>query len=199
MQRRELNVAGLPTVVFGHRSIVWMGLMGMMAIEGTAFALVVAAYFYLRTRTNDWPPGLLPPALLAGTLNTALFLASIVPNGWTKKRGEAGDLRGCQIGLLIMTAIGLGNLVLRWFEFRSLNCTWDANAYASVTWVLLGLHSVHLITDWFDTVVVAALFFTDRVEGKRYMDVSENADYWYFVIFAWLPIYAVIYLAPRLL
>jgi cytochrome c oxidase subunit I+III len=89
--------------------------------------------------------------------------------------------------------------VLRWFEFRSLNSTWDANAYASVTWTLLGLHTVHLVTDWFDTVVLTALFYTDRVEGKRYMDASENADYWYFVVFAWLPIYAVLYFAPRLL
>jgi cytochrome c oxidase subunit I+III len=28
--------------------------------------------------------------------------------------------------------------------------------------------------------------------------VSENALYWYFVVLSWLPIYAVIYLAPRL-
>lgn len=199
MPRRELNVSDLPTVVFGHRSVVWLGLMGMMAIEGTAFAIVLAAYFYLRTRANDWPPGLQPPMLLAGSLNTAVFLVSIVPNAWTKKRAEAGDCSGTRTGLVIMTAVGVLNLVLRWFEFRSLNCTWDANAYASVTWTLLGLHSVHLVTDWFDTVVLTVLFFTDRVEGKRYMDASENSDYWYFVVFAWLPIYAVLYLAPRLL
>jgi cytochrome c oxidase subunit I+III len=28
------------------------------------------------------------------------------------------------------------------------------------------------------------------------VDVSENALYWYFVVGSWLPIYAVIYLAP---
>jgi heme/copper-type cytochrome/quinol oxidase subunit 3 len=41
--------------------------------------------------------------------------------------------------------------------------------------------------------------FTDKVEGKRFMDTSENSDYWYFVVVTWLPIYAVIYFAPRLL
>ena len=199
MPRRELNVSALPTVVFGHRSVVWMGLIGMMFIEGTAFAIVLAAYFYLRTRSNDWPPGLQPPLLLAGTLNTAVFLVSLAPNAWTKKKAEVGDLKGTQIGLVIMCAIGLINLALRWFEFRSLNCTWDANAYASVTWMLLGLHTVHLITDWYDSVILAALFFTDRVEGKRYMDASENADYWYFVVLTWLPVYAALYFAPRVL
>jgi cytochrome c oxidase subunit I+III len=199
MPRRELNVSDLPTVVFGHRSIIWLGTIGMMMIEATAFALVVASYFYLRTRTNGWPPGLQPPNLLFGTANTLLFLGSLFPNAWTKKRGEAGDLRGVQIGLTIMVLLGVGNLVLRWFEFRSLNSTWDANAYASVTWTLLGLHTVHLLTDWFDTAVLAVLMFSGLAEGKRFMDVSENCDYWYFVVFTWLPIYAVLYFAPRIL
>lgn len=199
MPRRELNVSDLPTVVFGHRSLIWLGTIGMMMIEATAFALVIASYFYLRTRSNGWPPGLLPPKLTFGTANTLLFLVSLVPNAWTKKRGEAGDLRGAQIGMVIMVLIGVGNIIFRWFEFRSLNSTWDANAYASVTWVLLGLHTVHLLTDWFDTAVLAALMFSDRVEGKRFMDVSENSDYWYFVVFTWLPIYAVLYFAPRIL
>ncbi len=199
MPRRELNVSDLPTVVFGHRSIIWLGTIGMMMIEATAFALVVASYFYLRTRSNGWPPGLQPPNLLFGTANTLLFLGSLFPNAWTKKRGEAGDLRGVQIGLTIMVLLGVGNLVLRWFEFRSLNSTWDANAYASVTWTLLGLHTVHLVTDWFDTAVLAVLMFSGLAEGKRFMDVSENCDYWYFVVFTWLPIYAVLYFAPRIL
>ena len=199
MPRRELNVSDLPTVVFGHRSIIWLGTIGMMMIEATVFALVVASYFYLRTRSNGWPPGLQPPNLLFGTANTLLFLGSLFPNAWTKKRGEAGDLRGVQIGLTIMVLLGVGNLVLRWFEFRSLNSTWDANAYASVTWTLLGLHTVHLLTDWFDTAVLAVLMFSGLAEGKRFMDVSENCDYWYFVVFTWLPIYAVLYFAPRIL
>ncbi len=199
MPRRELDVSDLPTVVFGHRSIIWLGTIGMMMIEATAFALVVASYFYLRTRSNGWPPGLQPPNLLFGTANTLLFLGSLFPNAWTKKRGEAGDLRGAQIGLVVMVLLGLGNIALRWFEFRNLNSTWDANAYASVTWTLLGLHTVHLLTDWFDTAVLTVLMFSGLAEGKRFMDVSENSDYWYFVVFTWLPIYAVLYFAPRIL
>ena len=99
MPRRELNVADLPSVVFGHRSLIWWGTAGMMMIEGTVFAIVVATYFYLRTRSTDWPPGLMPPKLLAGTLNTALFLVSLVPNAWTKKVARAATCAEAQIGL----------------------------------------------------------------------------------------------------
>jgi cytochrome c oxidase subunit I+III len=77
---------------------------------------------------------------------------------------------------------------------------WDADAYGSVVWLLLGLHTTHLVTDVYDTVVLAAvLFFSRPLEGRRHVDVAENSLYWYFVVWSWLPIYAVIYLAPRLL
>ncbi len=198
-QRRELNVAELPTVVFSHRSLIWWGTAGLMAIEGTMFAITVASYFYLRTRSSDWPPGLLPPRLTAGTLNLAVFLLSLIPNVWTQKVSERRDLKSTQIGLVIMTLIGIVNIALRVWEFPSLMSTWDANAYASVTWMLLGLHTVHVVTDWYDTAVLTVLMFSNRVEGRRFMDTSENADYWYFVVFTWVPIWAVIYLAPRIL
>ena len=197
--RRELYVGKLPTVVFGHRSLIWWGTLGMMAIEGTMFAIVLSSYFYLRTRISDWPPGVMPPALIYGAINTAVFVVSAVPNQWTKKVSEKGDLVKVRIGLTILALIGLVNIVLRGFEFTALNCQWDANAYASVLWILLGLHSVHLVTDWVDTVVLTTLFFTGPLDGKRFMDASENSDYWYFVILTWLPIWFVIYFAPRLL
>jgi cytochrome c oxidase subunit 3 len=196
---RELDVSGLPTVVFGQRSLIWWGTLGLMAIEGTMFAIVVISYFYLRTRTNDWPPGVMPPAMLYGAINTVVFVVSIFPNQLVKKVAEKGERGATLFWLGVLALLGAANLVLRVFEFRSLNCQWDANAYASVLWTIMGLHTVHLATDWFDTVVLAALFATGPFDARRFMDASENGDYWYFVVGWWLPIWFVIYIVPRLL
>ena len=49
------------------------------------------------------------------------------------------------------------------------------------------------------TAVLMVLMFTGPIEEKRFVDVAENAMYWYFVVFVWLPIYGVIYWAPRLI
>jgi heme/copper-type cytochrome/quinol oxidase subunit 3 len=65
-------------------------------------------------------------------------------------------------------------------------------------WVLLGLHTTHLLTDWIDSVVLLAVLFV-RPSGKRMMDTSENAMYWYFVVLSWIPIYVVVYFGPWLL
>ena len=88
-------------------------------------------------------------------------------------------------------------VVVRAFEFQSLNCRWSDNAYASIVWTLLGFHTAHLVTDLLDTGVLMVLMFTGPLKGKRFVDVAENGMYWYFVVWAWLPIYVTIYLVPR--
>ena len=64
---------------------------------------------------------------------------------------------------------------------------------------MLGLHTTHIVTDFLDSSVLTVLMFTGPVEEHRFVDVEENAVYWYFVVLSWLPIYGVIYWAPRLL
>ena len=44
-----IDVAALPPGAFGYRSLMWWGTMGMVLIEGTAFALAIASYFWFRT------------------------------------------------------------------------------------------------------------------------------------------------------
>jgi cytochrome c oxidase subunit III len=191
-----LDISGLPTVVFGNRSLMWWGTWMMAATELTVFGGLALSYFYLRTRSTDWPPGVLPPYPLYGTLLTLLFLVSLLPNHWIKKASKAGELKKVQTGLVIMVVFGVAALILRAFEFRSLNIRWDANAYGSITWAIMAFHTFHLITDFADTVVLTVLMFTSLVEGKRFMDCYENSDYWYFVIFTWIPLYLIVYWAP---
>lgn len=192
-----LDVAQLPSFGFSHRSILWWATAGLMAIEATAFALAVAAYFYLRSQSDLWPPTEQPPAWRWGVLNTVILLASLVPNWWTKRRAEALDLRGVRIGLVVCMAFSLAFLAVRWLEFGTLNCRWDLSAYGSIVWLLMGLHTFHLVTDTWDSGVLTVLAFTGPFEGKRFVDVSENALYWYFIVWSWLPIAAVVYVAPR--
>jgi cytochrome c oxidase subunit 3 len=194
-----MDVADIPSYGFSHRSLMWWGTFGMIAIEGTVFALAMVVYFYVRTRVDEWPPSALPPELLWGTANTILMLASCIPNHWTKKAAEAEDLPKVRIGIWICVAFGLAFLVLRGLEFTALNVRWDTNAYGSAVWMLLALHTIHVATDFWDTTVLAVLMMGDKLEGRRYVDVSENGMYWYFVVLAWLPIYALIYFGPHFL
>jgi len=197
MPRTVIDVSRLPTYTFGHRSPVWWGAVAYMLIEGMAFAIAVACYFYLRQQAAQWPLGVEPPGLLWGTLNTIVLVASIWPNQWAKTAATREDRRSVRIAMVLCLVAAVAFLSLRIFEFRSLNCSWDSNAYGSLVWFILGLHTLHLLTEAVDTAVLTALVFADPVEGKSYSDVNDSAVYWYFVVLTWLPLYFVIYWAPR--
>jgi len=196
---RVIDAAALPSYAFGHQSLMWWGTVGLMAIEGTVFALAVVIYFYIWTTVSPWPPSVAPPDLRYGTLNTVILLASLYPNWITKRAAEREDLKLVRAGIIASLVFALLFIGVRILEFGALNCFWDTNAYGSAVWLLLGLHTTHLVTDAYDTGVLGVLMFTGPLEGKRYVDVSENSLYWYFVVATWIPIYAVIYLAPRFL
>ncbi len=198
MAPTTLDVTKLPTFGFGHRNLMWWGTCGLMLIEGTAFAIAVAMYFYLRNVNVAWPLTAPPPSLLWGTLNFAILIVSMAPNELARRAAQRLDVRASRAWLLACLAFAVAFLVVRGFEFATLNVKWYANSYGSIVWFLLGLHTTHLVTDTLDTAVLGALLFIGPIEGRRFVDVSENAVYWYFVVLSWPPIYAVIYLAPRL-
>ncbi|MGY0715155.1 MULTISPECIES: cytochrome c oxidase subunit 3 [Azospirillum] len=192
------DVSDLPTHGHGPSTLTWWGTMGFMLIEGFAFVLAGFTYLYIMMQFRHWPPGMPPPDLTWGTLMTAALLLSLIPNVWAKRVAEASDLRGTRRAVLVMLAVGLATLGIRWFEFTVLNALWDSNAYGSILWTILGLHTVHLLTDVGDTAVLAVLMFTRHGKDPRRMgDVTDNALYWNFVVGAWVPIYALLYLVPR--
>jgi cytochrome c oxidase subunit I+III len=197
MTTRVLDVSPLPSFAFGQRSVLWWATIGMIAIEGTAFALLAAAYIYLKWRVPHWPPGLQPPQLFWGTLSTVIMLASAIPNELTKRAAERLDLQRTRLWITVSVLFALAFTVSRAFEFTALNCWWDSNAYGSIVWTLLGAHTAHVVTDVFDTAVLAVILFVAPLDAHRFVDVSENAFYFYFVVISWLPIYAILYLAPR--
>jgi cytochrome c oxidase subunit 3 len=193
------DASRLPDHGFGPRSTTWWGVSGFMAIESAGFALAFAAYFFLMAQEKQWPASAPPPDLFWGSATAVLLMLSEVPNIWIKDAAEARDLKKVRIGLVVMSLIVLPIFVTRGFEFAHLNIAWDRNAYGSITWALLVLHSFHLITDWVDTLVLTALMHTRHAtKGRRFVDTSENALYWHFVVISWLLVYAVLYWAPRL-
>jgi cytochrome c oxidase subunit III len=196
---RSLDVSALPTVVFSHRSLMWWGTLGVMAIEGTVFALAIMAYFYLRSHQDTWPIYSLPPDLRWGTINTVVLIVSMLPAHLAKRAAERLELGPTRRWLVWCCLFGIAFAAIRGLEFMTLNTRWDSSAYGSVVWLLMALHTTHIVTDLLDTIVLTVLFFKGPLDGKRFVDVSENSFYWYFVVAAWLPIYFVIYWGARAL
>jgi len=192
------DVAHFPGSATGARHLVWWGNLGFMLIEGTAFLLAGGAYLYLMGHSPGWPPqgdGL--PDLLGGTVFTLCLLASELPNRWLSAQAKAKNERHVRLGSLLMTGLGLILIGIRALELGHLNVRWDQDAYGSVVWMLMVLHTSHVATDLGDTGVQMVWLFTHEIGDDQYADVSDNCNYWTFVVLAWLPIYILVYWMPR--
>ena len=147
------DLAELPDHAFSHRSLTWWGVVGFMVIEGTAFGLAIAAYFFLMSHEQHWaPPPLQPP----GPARRQPVHLDPAAQRNPQFDGQAGGARarrcrrfgGCCRGWSRSARL---LLVIRGFEFNSLNVLWYSNAYGSIIWALLLLHTTHVATDWGDT------------------------------------------------
>jgi len=198
-ERPVLDVSGLPSVAFGKSNTTWLGNVLYMMIEGTMFALLFASYFYLRTRTDTWPPIQDPPLLTYGVINGIFFLLSLIPARYAQKVAPTGDRGRIRLALIGLSMFAIVNMVLRGFELANLNCRWYDNAYGSIVWSLIGLHTGHLITEFIETISILGIAFTPKMGGTRLADVAINSDYWYFVVVTAVLMDFIIYGTTRFL
>ena len=191
------DLSKLPTTGFRTHGLWFWAAMGFMGIEGAGFALACASYVYLMSHAEQWPLYGAPPALLWGTLQTALLLASVPPTLILSRAARRRDVPRTQFWAVVLQAMNTLGLVIRGFEFAYLNARWDHDGYGSIVWALMLLHTTHLITDFIDTGFLTIFLFTHKVTTSRLSDVDDDCVYWLFVVFTWMPIYALVYWAPR--
>jgi heme/copper-type cytochrome/quinol oxidase subunit 3 len=196
-QRQVLDVSPLPKFAFGMQGLISWGTAGFMVIEGSMFAMAIVVYFYLRLKVAAWPPGAGDPALAFGTANLLLAIVTCIPNGLAARAARRFDLRAVRVWMILLTLGNLATVGVRGFEYTALNCRWDDNAYGSIVWLLLSLHTIHIATDAVESGVLTVLAFTGPMTERRFVDVAEDALYWYFIVAWWIAVYLVIYWAPR--
>lgn len=197
--RAESSVAALPTVTFGHRSLMWWGTLGFMVVEGWTLALLVVSYLYLRQNYETWPPLRTPhPSLLIPTINLVIMFVSLVPMYLAAAAARKLDEPGVKRWLVVSSIVALPIAVLRWWELWAINVRWDTNAYGSAAWVIVGFHTSLLLLDVVDTWGLTLFYFLKQLPLKAFSDTTDNTFYWYFTIGIWIPIYLIVYVGPRI-
>lgn len=193
-----IDVAGLPTHVSRTRAPMWWGMVMLLAIESTVFGTLIVTYFYLAMGEPRWPPaGIEPPELLLPTINTGILLVSSLPMHLADQGVAAGNQRRLRWGLIAALALAVLFLVLKAIEYSAVPYAWDEHAYASIVWLIVGFHSAHVLALVLKTVVIALFAWRGLFNPQRSLGVQVNGLYWHFVVLVWLPLYVVLYWAPR--
>lgn len=198
---RTLKVVDVSEVVRfnpGRASPVWWGIIGLITIEATVVSMVIVSYLYLAVHADAWPPaGVPPPPLFWPTVNVALLLLSSFTMYIAGQRIRQGNQKMLAVFTSISCALAYLVLALRWQFFDSLPYRWDEHAYGSIVWMILGFHFTHVAATVVGTTVIAILAWRGYFTRLQQIGVIADTMYWYFVAFAWIPLYVTLCWVPR--
>jgi heme/copper-type cytochrome/quinol oxidase subunit 3 len=203
-----IDVSQLPPVGFDAQSPGWWGNVLFMIIETTTIALLLASYFYAWQGSHDWPPPHADaavataerwPSPVVATIDLLVLVASCLPMAWVDRAARRHNGPVVRTGLVVVTLAGIATIVLRFYEFPPLRFRWDENTYASLVWTILFMHLTYLIAATLEVVVTAAWVFHYGMSEKMEAEVTLAAAYWYWMALLWLPLYVVVFWAPRML
>src|ERR1051325_1213424 len=204
--RTIIDVSELPHHEFDTYDPVWWGNNFLLCIETSMFAILIATYFYLRQNFSLWPPPLASltaalrplPNPFYGTVNSILLVLSCAPMIVADISARRNRRAITQAALLVCLLCGVAAIVLRSYEFTAVLFRWDANAYGSIVWFVLGMHMMHLVVLTSEGVLITIWALTREFDMKHRVDVVTLAVYWYWVVGVWLFLYAIVYFTPRI-
>src|ERR1043166_1741658 len=198
MTQKVLDVSALETDTADSRALLWWGNLGMMAIEGAIFALLIATYLYLRMVNLDWPPSTVPyPDLLWPSVNLGILLLTFIPALILDRAALRDNVPLCKLALSACIVAGGAFLVLQFAVLANLGYKWSDHAYGSVVWVSIGYHMLHVIAATGETLLLLVYSLVRPIVKKQLLDFRCTAVYWTFVVLMWLPFYFIVFIEPH--
>ena len=205
-QPNVLEVQELPATAFDTHSILWWANTLMLGIETAMFGVLLAIYFSVMMNTSPFPPPQVErfpvlydssPDLTLPVIGLVVILISLIPDIWldrSARRRLPGQIKVALIVTLLLNFVAIG---IRYYEFDSLHFKWDDNAYGSITWMLLGMHLLHMIVLACEDIFLLIWTFAKDIDDKHAVDLTVTAVYWYWIVGIWLILFPILYIVPR--
>jgi cytochrome c oxidase subunit III len=189
----------------GRAHPFWWGILGLIVVEATVVLTMLASFFYLWTMALDTTSGVHPwsppdgqvPPLLYPSLDVGLLLVCAA-SMWYSGVAIRKELPGLNASFAVCCLCAPAVLWLRWEQFKLFSFSWKDSAYASMVWLFTGFHFLHVTSALIGTAVIAIAAYRGFYNKHRSIGVDVDTNYWYFVSFAWIPMYIAIYWLPQL-
>jgi cytochrome c oxidase subunit 3 len=170
----------------------------LIATEAMVFLALLSAYFFVRAGASAWPPhGVTPPELHRSGLFTVVLLASSIPIFWMEHALFRGHMRQVAVSLAIAFVMGAAFLANTGYDFLNQEFGFGENAYASLFWVIIGLHAIHVAVGLLMSATVQVKVWTGRVTPERHVTPEVFALYWHFVDGVWIFVFTSLIVSPH--
>ena len=180
-------------------STAWWGMAVLIMTEAMVFVILLAAYFFLRAASKEWPlAGIEPPDLKLVVPFSFVLWGSSLPIFWAEAGIRNGKVGVLKAGVLISFVMGASFLAYTLYDFNKLDYGWRDNAYGSIFYTIVGLHALHVFIGLGMNVVVQLKAWLGRYDGGRHASAEVFFLYWHFVDVVWLAVFPALFLSPHL-
>jgi cytochrome c oxidase subunit I+III len=161
----------------------WWAMAIFVAGEATLFASLVGSYFFLRFNTPHWPPrGIPEPEIVAPLVLTAILIATSPIMHVASRAARAGRRRTAWWAILLALLVQSGYLAYQIHLYAGDLDKFQpqANAYASIYYVLVGADHAHVALGLLLDLWLLARLATG-LTNYRAVGVQAAALYWHVV------------------
>ena len=174
---RTLDLSHLQPYDISSEAPLWWGQLFMAIVECTMFAILIAMYFYIRLSMDMWPPpGILIPELVLPSVCVVLLILSCIGSYLASEAAKRGDREGMIRGLVLNLALALAGMVARGINWGQWNFRWDVDAYGSIVWCIIFLHTFDIVADLLFTGVLVAILVS-RGARSRFQAATLGPTY----------------------
>jgi heme/copper-type cytochrome/quinol oxidase subunit 3 len=181
------------------RSTPWWGMVCLIMTEGTIFAALIGSYFFYRAASKQWPPpGIEQPKLTLSIIMSFVLWGSSIPMVYAERGIKHGNQTRLRLGLMAAWVMGAAFLGYSMKDFSELKFRWGENAYSSIYYTTVGLHTFHVFVGLVMSAVVQTKAWLGKFSEERHVTVQVYGMYWHFVDAVWLFVMPTFILSPHI-
>jgi cytochrome c oxidase subunit III len=171
------------------------GLWIFIAAEALFFGLLIAAYLYLRVRSEVWPPPGTPQRdLVVPIANSFVLFSSGATMHAAHLAMKKGDTTLTRWGIIATMFLGAAFLCGQAFEYITAGYGLSSGVLGSSFFTLTGFHGSHVFVGLVFLAMVFVKAGTGAYTAERHLGVESSALYWHFVDTVWVALLTVLYL-----
>jgi cytochrome c oxidase subunit I+III len=189
----------LPTQVASANAPGWWALVIALLIDGSLFASLVFAYFYLWLGAPLWPPAGGTGALGWPLAALALLLLSDIAMRWGLAGNRGGNGGRFRTGAVLAAALGVAFIGTHAWVMGTQVAAPQVHAYASVVWTLAGFHGVHAALAVLMAAFVWARSLRGHIDEARPLEARVVAGFWRYMVIQGAIAWLVVHVFPRTL
>jgi cytochrome c oxidase subunit III len=189
-----MGLMAAATATVRRPSLLGVGVVVWLASELMFFAGLFAAYFTLRSSSDEWPPIDTELAVGRTAVATAVLITSSFTMHLAVRASESRDRTRSVRWLLVTMALGALFLTNQALEYAELPFSISTDAYGSMFYLLTGFHGLHVIGGIGFMAAVIAIIAGRTSRSPAAPPVMVCAYYWHFVDVVWVAMFATIYL-----